>query len=126
MAGVLTSPSQDGSLAPGTGVAAFVTLSHTVLTRPGVYRIHAWVGMSGTVGAADNDNVKLVVGATSQKLAVPGVDGYYGPFHFQAELDGNTDVVLSSATAGPSVATYTGLIVADFMGPQGGLGSFQE
>jgi hypothetical protein len=74
------------------------------------------------VGGADQDNMKLVVGSTSQKLAVPGTDGYWGPFAFMLNLDGSTDVTLASI--GTSVGAYTGLIVADFLGRNGQLAKY--
>jgi hypothetical protein len=122
MAGSITSLSADGTLAAAAGAASFVTLSHTLATQPGVYRVRVWAGISGTIGAADQDNMKLVVGATSQKLAVPGTDGYWGPFDFMLNLDGSTDVVLASIAT--SVGAYTGLIVADFLGRNGQLAKY--
>lgn len=125
MAGSITSLSADGVLAAGTtGPSVFVTLSHTKTTRPGVYRIRCYAGISGTVGAADQDNIQLVIGSTTQKLAVPGTDGYWGPVTFMANLDGSTDVTLSSVSASASVGAYTGLIVADFCGSNGQLANF--
>lgn len=124
MAGSITSLSADGILAAGTvGATSFVTLSKTLTTQPGQYRVQVWAGISGTVGAADQDNMKLVIGSTTQKLAVPGTDGYWGPFKFQVVLDGNTDLVLSSV-AGTTVGAYTGLIIADFLGRNGQLAKY--
>lgn len=125
MTGIITSLSADGTLAPGAGASvAIATLSHTKTTQAGVYRVRCSVAISGTVGAADNDNIQFVIGSTSQKLAVPGADGGYGPFSFMVMLDGSTDVVLSTASAGPTVGTYYGLIVADYCGSNGQLAKF--
>lgn len=125
MAGSITSISSEGVLNTGAGAnSAFVTLSHTTqVTQKGVYRIKCWVSLYGSAPtAADANNVKLVVGSTSQVLPVPAVAGSPGaPWEFTVSLDGNTDVTLQSAGAGPSVATYSGLLVAEFLGSMGQL-----
>lgn len=125
MTSAITSISDEGVLAAGSGAnVTFVTLSHTSqVTQKGVYIIKCWVSLYGTAPtAADANNVKLVIGSTSQILPVPAVAGpSNGPWEFEAVLDGATDVTLQSATAGPSVATYSGLLVADYLGAIGGL-----
>jgi hypothetical protein len=124
MAGSITSLASEGVLAAGSGNnVAFVTLSHTTqVTQKGQYRIKAYVSLYGTAPtAADANNVKLVVGSTSQILPIPAAAGPGVPYEFYISLDGNTDVVLQSATAGPSVATYSGMLVAEYLGSMGQL-----
>lgn len=124
MAGSITSISSQGVLAAGSGNnVAFATLSHTSqVTQKGVYRIRAYVSLYGTAPtAADANNVKLVVGSTSEVLPIPAAAGAGAPYEFEVSLDGATDVVLQSATAGPSVATYSGMLVAEYLGSMGQL-----
>lgn len=124
MSGAITSISSEGVLASNSGNnVAFVTLSHTnQVTQKGQYRIKAYVSLYGTAPtAADANNVKLVIGSTSQVLPIPATAGAGQPYEFYVSLDGNTDVTLQSATAGPSVATYSGMLVAEYLGSMGQL-----
>jgi hypothetical protein len=116
----------EGALATQTPATTFVTLSHTTqVTQAGVYRIRAYVSLYGTAPtAADANNVSLKVGATAQVLSVPAVAGSpNSPYTFMVTLDGNTDVTLVTG-AGTPVATYSGMLVADFCGSNGQLMKF--
>jgi hypothetical protein len=127
MAASISSITAEGVLATlsGAGVA-FVTLSHTnKVTQPGMYRIRAYVSLYGSAPtSADANNVELVIGSNIQILPIPAVVGAGIPYTFMVQLDGSTDVVLQSATAGPSVATYSGMLVADFLGRNGQLAKY--
>lgn len=121
MSGSITSISAEGALAAQTANTAFCTLSKTKTTQKGVYRIKAYVSLYGTApAAADAGNVTLVVGSTSQVLPIPVTAGALGPWEFYITLDGNTDVVLQSG-AGTPVATYSGMLVAEYLGSMGQL-----
>jgi len=124
----ISSIASEGALAAGAAAnVAFVTLSHTnQVTQAGVYRIRAYISLYGTAPTtADANNVSLKVGSSVQVLPVPAVAGSPdSPYTFMVTLDGNTDVILQTATAGPSVATYSGMLVADFCGSNGQLMKF--
>lgn len=116
----------EGALAAQTPATTFVTLSHTTqVTQAGVYRIRAYVSLYGIAPtAADANNVVLKVGSTSQTLPVPAVAGSPDyPYEVMVTLDGATDVTLVTG-AGTPVATYSGMLVADFCGSNGQLAKF--
>lgn len=126
MAATISSIVAEGALGAQTSNTTFVTLSHTSqLTQSGVYRIRAYVSLYGTAPtAADANNVVLKVGSATQTLPVPAVAGSPdSPYEFMVQLDGNSDVILATG-AGTPVATYSGMLVADFLGRNGQLAKY--
>lgn len=125
MAGIISSISNQGSLAGGQGAnQTIVQLTGAVLTQPGVYRVRAYVTYGSGPGAADASNVKLVCGTSSEVLPMAAVAGPYGPYEFKVMVDGSTLISLQTATAGPSVAAYTGMLVAEYLGRNGQLAKY--
>jgi hypothetical protein len=127
MGSAISSISNQGVLATNSGNnTSFASLSTSQLTQPGTYRITAYVSLYGTAPtSADANNVKLVVGGSSQILPIPASAGAGSPYSFTVELDGATAISLQSATAGPSVATYSGMLVAEYLGRNGNLARYR-
>jgi hypothetical protein len=119
MAGSITGLWNTGSAA-GTSVSgtAVCTLSHTVLTQKGQYRITVYPTIGAGAGANDAGNIQLVVGSSIINLPVAAAAGSAGPYSFTVSLDGNTDVVVKVG-ANTSVAAYSALITADYLGAMG-------
>jgi hypothetical protein len=119
VAGSISSFTQPGNV-PGATAAgtAIATLSHTVLTQKGQYRINVYPTIGAGVGANDANNISLVVGGSTVVLPVAAVSMGYGPYSFIASLDGNTDVV-AKVGANASVGAYSVLLTAEYLGPMG-------
>lgn len=96
--------------APGAGAAV------ATLTTPaaGSYAVRVWVGLAGTLAAiTDANNVTVTAGAVSVTLGIPGAAGHYGPFEFQATLDGSTSVVVSATGAATASSEYSATVLAE-------------
>jgi hypothetical protein len=107
-----------GGSAAGTAIA---TLSHTnQVTQKGQYRIRAYATIGTGVTAADSGNMVVTVGSSNYGLPVAAISAGYGPYELFVSLDGNTDVVLKTG-ANVSGGIYYGSLVAEFLGPMGGL-----
>lgn len=76
----------------------------------GWYQIEAHAGYSlGTPAAAEEasgGNIALYVAGTVNALAIPPVIGLSGPFRFEVELDGTSDVSVGSIGAGTAGVEY--------------------
>jgi hypothetical protein len=125
MTSAITSIVSEG-VAAASANSTFVTLSHTnQVTQAGQYRIRAYVSLYGTAPVAgDANNVVFKVGSATQVLPVPAVSGSPdSPYEFIVTLDGSTDVLLVTGGTVPT-ATYSGMLVADYMGMNGQLSRF--
>jgi hypothetical protein len=134
MASVLSTQYFSGSASAPAAGTAFCTIPAANLRRVGVYRIKAQVCYTGaalgapeqTVGATPG-NVGLFLGATNAgSIGMPAVSGVFMPFSFTAELDGLSLVSLNSIATPTASVLYWGILEADFLGSQGGLGEFTE
>jgi hypothetical protein len=134
MASVLSTQYFPGAVSAPAAGTAFCTIPAANLRRAGVYRIKAQVAYTGaalgapeqTVGATPG-NVGLFLGAANMgSIGMPAVPSVFMPFSFTVELDGLSLVSLNSILTPTAAVLYWGILEADYLGSQGGLGQFQE
>ena len=120
MVAAISSITSSGSIAAAAGAGStIVTLSHSSqVTQKGQYLITATVGIGAAPGAGDVNNVQINIGSTNSVVPTVSVAGSEATLAVRATLDGSTDVLLKSI--GNNVAPYSGALVAEYLGPQGG------
>lgn len=121
MTNAVTTISNNGFAAIGSvaGVA-LATIPAASLGSAGPYRFTIQLSAVAAGAAADVNNVKLVLGSSSEIIPFTPASGIQGPWVVEGILDGNTAAILETATAGPSTIVYYGYIKADYLGPYGG------
>jgi hypothetical protein len=97
--------------APGAGAAVATLVSGSL--PAGLYDIQVYVGLSGTLAAADNANMEFREGASVvSRLAVPGAAGHFGPFELRRRLDGSTALSVNAVGASTASSVYYANILA--------------
>jgi hypothetical protein len=123
---MLASSAGSGSTGVVTDPGAGATITNINGLTAGTYQITATAYVTGTVQAADQDNMKLVESSgfvTLAKLIVPPVSGVIGPpvtFTLNIPVGTTTNILIATNAAGSNAAVvYAGsLIITQIAGPE--------
>lgn len=120
----ITPPGPAESLAPATslgvygsvtGPAAGATIAAVTTPAAGAYSVTVYVELTGTVAAADQDNLQLFddnVVVTRVPASASISSGNVNPqFNFQVVTDGIHNIIVKAAAAGTGTAVYNVTLV---------------
>lgn len=99
-----------------TSPAAFGAIATLAAPPAGQYRVLVWVGLGGTLAAADAGNVQIVA-PTDFSLtlgSVPAAAGHYGPFEMVWQADGVNTLSVTAGSGTPTTGSvYQATVLAE-------------
>lgn len=96
-----------------TNPGAFATIANITGVPNGTYQVTATVYLSGTVTAADANNMLVTAGGTPIRIAYPGVANVPVTFTTVFTVNSGSILLQSNNAASGAAAVYNGAIVAN-------------